>query len=461
MKLIKILFFITTALVVKAQENAAPSMHLSYYFPSADAVLKMQKIKIVQSTNTSYFEVNWFTKGYSGLQQTPDNSFGTSNILISSLWDENTAAGIFSKVEYVDTKTKSSRFGGEGNGSKTVNPYVWKLDNWYNIVNRAWKSDNKIYIATFINDLTTGKWLHSATISLPFSGKYLTGTNDAFLENWDGRNVAWNGRFIRKAFYKDCWNINTNQIWEKNTRAFCNVNNSAGDVTRNGIYHNSFNAAYDSIDNAYMMQHGGTTIPSVAFNGTRSLNLPAQTNQGTSPALTVPEIASVTAIYNAGTTDINWVIADTKNPQLSAKIEILDALEIVKHSFQDTLPQKRKYTTITPLISGNYSVRVTIRDIFNQVSTPITAKLVVQGNTSVYEINETEPIFYPNPSSQFLYFNDKVRNAQMSILNLSGQVILNQQIIENPINIAHLPQGIYIVKIADKTGILSQKFIKQ
>jgi hypothetical protein len=61
---------------VEAQENAAPSMHLVYDFPSQDAVLKMQKIKIVQSANASYFEVNAFTDGYAGLQQTSDGSYG-------------------------------------------------------------------------------------------------------------------------------------------------------------------------------------------------------------------------------------------------------------------------------------------------------------------------------------------------------------------------------------------------
>jgi hypothetical protein len=461
MKQLKILFFLSGALNVYGQENAAPSMHLTYYFPSSDAVLKMQKIKIVQSANASYFEVNWFTGGYAGLQQTPDVSFGTPNILLSSLWDANTLGGIYSNVEYVDTKTLSSRFGGEGNGWKTINPYIWKLNNWYNLVNRAWKLGDKIFIGTFINDLSTGKWLHSTTLSLPFAGKYLTGTNDAFLENWDGRNAAWNGSFVRKAFFKDCWNINTNQIWEKNTRAFCNVNNSAADVTRNGIYHSSFNAAYDATENAYMMQHGGTTQPSTSFNGTRSLDLPAQTNQGTSPIFTAPNIASITATYTVGTTEVNWVVDDTKSPQLSAKIEILDTLGVVKHIFQDTLPQKRKYSTNTPFSKGNYTVRVTIRDIFNQLSAPITANFVIQSSNSIREIKATERVIYPNPSSSLLYFNEKLYKAQMSIFNLNGQMFINNQIIENPINIAHLPNGIYIVKMVDETGILMQRFVKQ
>lgn len=96
---ISILFFtsfIFSSGKVVAQENAAPSIHMSYFFPSVDAILKMQKIKIVQSAYASYFEVNWFTNGYAGLQQTPDVSYGNSNILISSLWDANTLAGIYS-----------------------------------------------------------------------------------------------------------------------------------------------------------------------------------------------------------------------------------------------------------------------------------------------------------------------------------------------------------------------------
>ncbi len=68
-----------------AQENAAPSMHLTYYFRSADAILKMQKIKIAQSADNSYFEVNSFTNGYAGLQQTSDIAYDSPIILISSL----------------------------------------------------------------------------------------------------------------------------------------------------------------------------------------------------------------------------------------------------------------------------------------------------------------------------------------------------------------------------------------
>ena len=243
-----------------AQENAAPSIHLSYYFASSDATLKMQKIKIVQSAYASYFEVNWFTNGYTGLQQTPDTRYGKPNILISSLWDASTAGGIFSTVDYNHPQTIKSRFGGEGDGWKTIHPYDWNLDRWYNLVNRAWRLNGRLYIGTFINDLSTGKWFHTATLSIPFPQKYLNSYNDAFLENWDGRNAAWNGSFIRKAFFKDCWNLTTTGSWQKNMRAYFSANDSEGDRNRNGIYHNSFNGWYDEEENAYLGRDWSTSF---------------------------------------------------------------------------------------------------------------------------------------------------------------------------------------------------------
>lgn len=370
---------LSQAFEVRAQEHAAPSMHLTYDFPSGDAVLKMQKIKIVQSAYASFFEVNWFTNGYTGLQQTPDTAYGNANILISSLWDVNTTAGIYSTVNYRDSTTDTSRFGGEGDGWKTINPYGWQLNTWYNLVNRSWKSAGQLFIGTFINDLSTGKWLHSATLSIPDPNKYLEATNDAFLENWDGTDTAWDGRFVRKAFFKDCWNLDTTGAWEKNTGAYFSANNSLADSLRNGIYHNSFNAYFDSLEDAYCMQHGGNTTPSAAFNGGRTLNLPAQSNQGTTPVLTVGAITSISASHSNGTTTVSWTTDTYRSPQLAAQVELIDSFGNVLKTVLDTLPERRNCLIYQVLPYGNYTARVTIRDIFNQWSQPVTTSFTVSG----------------------------------------------------------------------------------
>jgi len=360
-----------------AQENAAPSIHLYYFFPSADAILKMQKVKIVQSVNTSYFEINSFTLGYAGLQQTPDKSFGNPNILISSLWDPNTNGGIRSSVDYNHSTTFKSRFGGEGDGWKTINPYAWQLNTWYNIVNRAWKLGGRLYVGTFINNTSTGKWFHSATLSMPDPGKYLGENNDAFLENWNGGDKSYNGSFIRKAFFKDCWNMNINGTWEKNTTAGFSANDSQADIKRNGIYHNSFNAYYDILEDAYCMQHGGNTTPSAAFNGARTIMLPAQNNQGNIPTLSVAKIISVNASYKKGKVNVNWQVDEFKSPQLTIKIEILDTSGKIIEMQESTIPEMRNCAIHSNLSNGNYDARLTVTDIFDQKSQPMSVSFAV------------------------------------------------------------------------------------
>jgi hypothetical protein len=348
-----------------SSENAAPSEHLYFTFPS-DAILKLHKVKITQSANAEYFSVHNFSGGYAGLQQTPDNSFGTPNILISSLWDPNTAGGVLSEVAYTAPGTISSRFGGEGDGYKTINPYQWSLNTWYNVALRAWKLNSKLYIGTFIQNMSTGVWFHTSTLAIPERTTFLGSGNDAFLENWTGSNTAYDGRFIRKAFFKDCWNLTTANAWQKHTARSFSAN--AGDQGRNGIYDRAFNSGYDATEDAYFMEHGGNVQPSAGFGTGRTLTLPVQTNQGSAPALTVGEIQSASAISNGSSVTVNWQNNASKSPQLSSKVELLNSSGTVINTTEETLPQKRTATISAALGAGNYTVRITLTDIFNQTS---------------------------------------------------------------------------------------------
>ncbi|WP_052266431.1 DUF3472 domain-containing protein [Pedobacter kyungheensis] len=361
-------------------ENAAPSEHLYFSFPS-DAIAKLHKIKITQSANAEYFSVHNYAGGYAGLQQTPDNSFGTPNILISSLWDPNTAGGVYSEVAYTGAGTTSSRFGGEGDGYKTINPYQWELNTWYNIALRAWKLNGKLYIGTFIQNQTSGVWFHTSTLAIPERTQFLGSGNDAFLENWTGSNPAYDGSFVRKAFFKDCWNLTTNNTWEKHTSRSFSAN--ANDAGRNGIYDRAFNSGYDATEDAYFMEHGGNVQPSSGFGTGRTLTLPAQTNQGTAPTLTVGEVQSATAVSNGSTVTVNWTNNQSKSPQFSSKVELLNSSGTVVSTVNEVLPQKRSATISSTLGSGTYSVRVTITDIFNQNSTPVTVPVTsgIMANT--------------------------------------------------------------------------------
>ncbi|UIR57429.1 DUF3472 domain-containing protein [Sphingobacterium sp. SRCM116780] len=363
--------------------NAAPSQHLVYSFAN-DAVLKMSKIKITNTAKTEYFSVLNYDGGYMGLQDTPDPNFGTSNIMLASLWDKNTAANNLAFYSYLDSKTIPSRFGGEGDGQKTVNPYNWSVNTWYNMVIRSWKENGKIYIANFVQDLSTGKWLHTSTVGREASAGYLGSGSGTFLENWIGDNPSYDGRFHRKAFLKDTWNLSVNNVWEKSTSRYFSANDN--DAGRNGQFDRAFNVGYSSTEDAYFMEHGGSTTPDPAFGTGRVLDLPAQTNQGSAPVLTTIENSYSTARYHNNKLIISWGINETKSPQLSYKLELLNATGTVLQTQEKIKPEKRIDTLSSTLATGNYTVRITLTDIFNQ-QTP--AKLVP---VTVFNANDTYKI---------------------------------------------------------------------
>ncbi|TWR24313.1 DUF3472 domain-containing protein [Mucilaginibacter achroorhodeus] len=349
-------------------ENAAPSQHIFFDF-SSDAVARIHKIKITRSADAEYFSVHNFRGGYDGLQQTPDKDFGTPNILIASLWDPNTAGKVLSRVSYAGPKTFTSRFGGEGDGWKTINPYKWRLNTWYNIAIRSWKSNGEFFVATFIQDMSTGSWFHTSTLAEADREGFLGKRDDAFLENWDGTNPAWDGRYIRKAFFKDCWALTTDNKWEKHNRRFFNANGN--DKARNGKYDRSFDAGYDPKEDAYYMQHGGETKPNETFGDSRRLDLPEQAQQGEAPKLSVGAIAKLTASYAAKSIRVSWSTDNKTAPQFSSKVEILDNRGKILQKEEWLLPEKKSAAIKTALPKGRYKARLTVTDIFNQTGKPV------------------------------------------------------------------------------------------
>lgn len=365
---------LSTTATTSTTGGAAPSMHLNQYY-SAQSVLKMQKIKVVQTGYTEYFEVNNFTGGYSGLQHTPDSASvggSTSKTLIASLWDPNTAGGIHAMANYIGPGTIYSRFGGEGDGAKTINPYGWNVGYWYNVAHRGWRSGDSAYVANYIQDVSSGVWFLTSVLSMPATSGALGNYDDSFLENWDGSTSANDGSAPRKAFFKDCWALDASGNWMKPNSRNVSINTSSADSARNGIYNNSFDAGYNSTEDAFYMAHGAGVVPSGIFNGTRNATLPIQTNQGTTPALGSVSISSVSASNANGVTTVNWVTPSTSAPQFSATVEILNSSNTVVASYIDTVPQRRSLSFSPALGTATYTARVTVRDIFNRQSASVT-----------------------------------------------------------------------------------------
>jgi hypothetical protein len=353
--------------VANANSYAANSTNLVFSTPS-NAILKMLKTKIVFSAYNSYFETLTFTNGYAGLQLTNDASWGSNYISISSLWDP--AGGGVSNAEYVAPGvTAVHGDNGEGSATTTIAPYNWQYNVYYNIVVRAWERDGKLHLGTFINNLSNNTWFHQTTITTTNDGTFLGSGEASFIENWAAGDATISANNVRKAYYKDCWNMTTSGAWEKPTGGYVNSNRSAASLSRAGIWDASFDGGYDAAEGAYYMQTGGLTRRNPGFGNNDYINLPLQPDQGAAPVLTVGAVSNVTLNYTNGQVQINWVNDNTKSPQLFSNAELVDQNGVVISSSQETLPQKRSVSYPVTLIPGNtYTARVTIIDIFNQQS---------------------------------------------------------------------------------------------
>jgi hypothetical protein len=91
------------------------------------------------------------------------------------------------------------------------------------------------------------------------------------------------------------------------------------------------------------------------------------------------------------------------------------------------------------------------------------------GGTAVSNVNakDLNINIYPNPTSDFIHLKSEIAKMNSVFVNdISGRVVLQKDLSasansEIKINIASLPSGMYLLKIATDKGTATSKFIKQ
>jgi hypothetical protein len=80
------------------------------------------------------------------------------------------------------------------------------------------------------------------------------------------------------------------------------------------------------------------------------------------------------------------------------------------------------------------------------------------------ELNDQTLILYPNPAESFINILPANSEHQLiEIFNSSGEMVLEQEFLANPIfvDVSHLKSGIYFIKIAGDKIIRKGVFYKQ
>jgi hypothetical protein len=96
----------------------------------------------------------------------------------------------------------------------------------------------------------------------------------------------------------------------------------------------------------------------------------------------------------------------------------------------------------------------------NETDVPLLTGNEGATNVSVNEaLNNINFTVFPQPASTFLNITCTEKIVDYAIYNLTGKLMANEKLINNEINVAQLPKGIYILKLTTATNFLITKKI--
>ena len=108
-----------------------------------------------------------------------------------------------------------------------------------------------------------------------------------------------------------------------------------------------------------------------------------------------------------------------------------------------------------------YSVFITRqKDVYAVGEAGTILKLSNDTLTSTVGISKNTVAVFPNPADQFLNIVGGEDVIKVIIFDMRGEIVFNQKLISNPINISHLKNGIYIIKVIGNSGLITKKIVK-
>lgn len=208
----------------KAKDLPAPYSTLYYDFaPTGSAPVEWFYNEVTipagYDPTTTYYEVNGFLHGYSGIQVNSP----TERRLLFSVWspydtqNPNSIPEQF-KVKFISSGpgVKRNQFGNEGSGSQALLVYNWKTAATYKFLTGAKPMANGStqYVCYYFAP-EIGEWRLLAKMERPYTRSWYLGAY-SFVENW---GAGTNGNLTRKAYYGNQWARTSNGRWYEITKA--------------------------------------------------------------------------------------------------------------------------------------------------------------------------------------------------------------------------------------------------
>lgn len=78
---------------------------------------------------------------------------------------------------------------------------------------------------------------------------------------------------------------------------------------------------------------------------------------------------------------------------------------------------------------------------------------------AVSDVNKKSVSVYPNPTTDYLTFSQKVNSAE--VYDMAGKLVSSPAVVDSKIDVKSLQNGTYVLKINTEAGPITQKFIKK
>jgi endoglucanase Acf2 len=170
----------------------------------------------------------------------------------------------------------------------------------------------------------------------------------------------------------------------------------------------------------------------------------------------------------------NFLSVSTNSLTIEASVNSTKTFNITSNISWNTSSSQSWLTVDIPSGIGNATVTLTAEANPSISTRPatitvsgvgVTSKTVSvtqsAGGTGISEMEVDDYFIYPNPVSKILFINTKSENVIVSIFDITGKSVFNAKILDNKVDVSNLQNGIYIVKIACKNGVINRKMVKQ
>ena len=318
-----------------------------------------QQIYIATYPHHSRSKEGWGCEYYGGVQL---NSSEKSTHLLWSTWGVTGKDAPPSGIDFVYAGPhmgwhRSTWEGSSGGASGSWPADEFKVSQWYRFVHRVWTPTEHAphvgYAGVWMKSLETGEWHHMATFKFPAA---LTGFNNmqGFME-WFGGNAPEKAA----AEFRNCYAFCNGQ-WT--SRPNFTARNAGGNTVTlvagengNGVL---METVANPVDRATGKRKSGPVVHQ-AF-ALRQPSLP--------DFFDASKIGTPAAEYLGKQVVVRWSVDSKSAPQLGYDIDVFDGnSRVVSHSWND--PEARECALALPAVpDGRLSVRLVLRDIFNQRS---------------------------------------------------------------------------------------------